>query len=101
MSIPVLPFRAPGAVRIPADRIARDVPPWPHLMAAAVAVEARDVRKHFGSVTALDGLSLEVNAGEIYGLLGPNGSGKTTFIRPLAGRAAPPAGAALGLCARA
>jgi len=67
------------------------VPPWRNLV-AQLAVEARDVRKHFGQVTALDGLTLTVNAGEIYGLLGPNGSGKTTFIRALAGLVRPDAG---------
>jgi ABC-2 type transport system ATP-binding protein len=50
-----------------------------------VAVEARGVRKRFGAIEALDGLDLEIRGGEIYGLLGPNGSGKTTFIRCLAG----------------
>jgi ABC-2 type transport system ATP-binding protein len=59
---------------------------------AQLAVEAHDVRKRFGSVTALDGLSLTVAAGEIYGLLGPNGSGKTTLIRALAGLLRPDAG---------
>jgi len=59
---------------------------------AGAAVEARDVRKRFGSVTALDGLSLAVRVGEIYGLLGPNGSGKTTLIRILAGLVRPDGG---------
>jgi ABC-2 type transport system ATP-binding protein len=48
-------------------------------------VLARGIHKRFGTVEALDGLDLEVRTGEIYGLLGPNGSGKTTFIRCLAG----------------
>jgi ABC-2 type transport system ATP-binding protein len=50
-----------------------------------VAVDASDVRKRFGDIEALAGLALSVAAGEILGLLGPNGSGKTTFIRAVAG----------------
>ncbi|HEY6785945.1 MAG TPA: ATP-binding cassette domain-containing protein [Trebonia sp.] len=58
------------------------------------AVEAYGLRKAFGGVQALDGLSLAVPAGSVLGLLGPNGSGKTTAVsilstslRPDAGRA--------------
>ena len=58
------------------------------------AVEADGLRKAFGEVTALDGLSLAAPAGSVLGLLGPNGSGKTTTVsilstslRPDAGRA--------------
>ena len=58
----------------------------------APGLEARDVRKRFGTVEALRGLTLRVRPGEIYGLLGPNGSGKTTLIRCLAGLVRPDAG---------
>jgi branched-chain amino acid transport system permease protein len=46
---------------------------------------ARDVRKAFAGVQALDGVSLEVHEGEILALLGPNGSGKSTFINLVSG----------------
>jgi ABC-2 type transport system ATP-binding protein len=45
------------------------------------AIRLRDVTKRFGSVVAVNRLSLEVPAGSIYGFIGPNGSGKTTTIR--------------------
>jgi ABC-2 type transport system ATP-binding protein len=48
------------------------------------AIEMRDVVRRFGGVTALDHLSLEVRRGELYGLLGPDGAGKTTAIRSMA-----------------
>src|SRR5271168_3846257 len=52
---------------------------------AALAVEAHDLVKVFprGNVRALDGVSLEVEAGTVLGLLGPNGAGKTTAVRIL------------------
>ncbi len=45
------------------------------------AIEIRNLRKHFGKVKALDGISFEVGEGEVFGFLGPNGAGKTTTIR--------------------
>ncbi|WP_067839030.1 ABC transporter ATP-binding protein [Nocardia lijiangensis] len=48
-------------------------------------IEAEDLRKAFGHVTALDGLNLTVSEGEIHGFLGPNGAGKSTTIRVLLG----------------
>jgi ABC-2 type transport system ATP-binding protein len=56
------------------------------------AVEARGLRKAFGKVQALDGLSLAVPAGSVLGLLGPNGSGKTTTVSILATSLRPDAG---------
>jgi ABC-2 type transport system ATP-binding protein len=48
------------------------------------AIHVRELRKSFGDVRALDGVSLDVAAGTVVGLLGPNGAGKTTFVRVLA-----------------
>lgn len=45
------------------------------------AIEVKNLKKYFGKVKALDGISFEVEAGEVFGFLGPNGAGKTTTIR--------------------
>jgi ABC-2 type transport system ATP-binding protein len=47
----------------------------------AYGVEAVELGKRFGTVVALDGLSLAVEAGTVCGVLGPNGAGKTTAVR--------------------
>lgn len=61
-------------------------------MTTDFAVAAQGLRKNFGVIQALRGLDLRIRSGEIYGLLGPNGSGKTTFIRCVAGLLRPEAG---------
>jgi ABC-type uncharacterized transport system ATPase subunit len=48
-------------------------------------VELRDIRKHFGPVKANDGISLTLEAGKIYGVLGENGAGKSTLMKILSG----------------
>ena len=58
------------------------------------AVRADGLRKAFGSLVAVDGLDLTIDRGEVFGLLGPNGSGKTTTIRMLCGLMDPTAGRA-------
>lgn len=55
-------------------------------------VQAQRLRKAYGPVQAVDGLTLEIQKGEIYGLLGPNGSGKTTTILILLGLTEPSGG---------
>lgn len=61
---------------------------------AEPAIVARDLVKRFGTFTAVDGVSFEVAAGEVFGYLGPNGSGKTTTIRMLLGLLRPTSGTA-------
>ncbi len=56
------------------------------------ALKATELRKCFGAVSALDGFDLEVAAGEIAGLVGHNGAGKTTFARVTAGLVLPDTG---------
>lgn len=59
-----------------------------------VAVEVRELTRRFGSFTAVDAVSFEVAAGEVFGFLGANGAGKTTVIRMLTGLLAPTSGSA-------
>ena len=54
-------------------------------MGEAPIIEVRDLVKHFGSVIALNGVSLKVSSGEVLCLLGDNGAGKSTLIKTLAG----------------
>lgn len=58
-----------------------------------VVIEAKGLTKRYGRATAVEGLDIEVRAGEVFGLLGPNGSGKTTTILMLLGLTEPSAGA--------
>lgn len=59
-----------------------------------VLIETHDLTKHFGTLAAVEGVSLRVEAGEILALLGPNGAGKTTTIRMLASILRPTRGTA-------
>jgi ABC-2 type transport system ATP-binding protein len=54
-------------------------------MAEDLAIDVKGMTKRFGDRTVVNQIDLQVRAGEIYGFLGPNGSGKTTFIRMLCG----------------
>ena len=58
-------------------------------------IEIRDLRKRFGDVQAVDGVTFSAEDGKVTGLLGPNGAGKTTTLRILYGLIAADAGAAL------
>jgi ABC-2 type transport system ATP-binding protein len=61
---------------------------------AGNAIEAHALRKVFGHLVAVEGLTLSVRRGEVFGMLGPNGSGKTTTIRMFCGLLEPTSGTA-------
>ncbi len=60
----------------------------------AQAIEVSDLRKFYGSVRAVDGITFEVQEGEIFGMVGPNGAGKTTAIECIEGLRRPDGGGA-------
>jgi len=57
-----------------------------------VLLEARDLRKRYGTATVVDGLSFAIAPGECLGVIGPNGAGKTTTLRMCLGLTAPDEG---------
>ena len=59
---------------------------------SAFAIDVRGVTKKFGARTVVNDIAMQVRPGEIYGFLGPNGSGKTTFLRMLCGLLTPDGG---------
>ena len=81
------PPAAPAAAAVVADHTPRTRTP----LTGKVILEARDLTKRYGGLTAVDKVSFEVVEGEIRALIGPNGAGKTTFFNMLAG-AIPPTG---------
>ncbi|MEO8208435.1 MAG: ATP-binding cassette domain-containing protein, partial [Chloroflexota bacterium] len=62
---------------------------------SAPVIEVVDLRKRYGRVNALNGLTMTVQRGEIFGFLGPNGAGKTTAVKLLLGLARPSGGGGL------
>ena len=61
-------------------------------MTSDFAIDVRGVTKKFGTRTVVNNIAMQVRPGEIYGFLGPNGSGKTTFLRMLCGLLTPDGG---------
>ncbi|NEM83859.1 ATP-binding cassette domain-containing protein, partial [Escherichia coli] len=55
-------------------------------------LDVRDVKKSFGGITAVNGVSFDVQEGEILGLIGPNGCGKSTLFNCILGQLVPSAG---------
>ena len=70
----------------------REIVPRPELLGGLLgakgvksAITLGDIALHFGGVRAIDGLDLEIRSGEVHGLIGPNGSGKTTTLNVISG----------------
>jgi branched-chain amino acid transport system ATP-binding protein len=61
-------------------------------MQTETVLSVKDMTKHFGSIKAVNGVSFEVQKGEILGLIGPNGSGKSTLFNCILGQLAPSSG---------
>jgi putative spermidine/putrescine transport system ATP-binding protein len=85
-----LPGQGRGKERV--SEAVRVEDPRPETTGSAPAVTLEEVVKRFGDVVAVDGVALDVAAGEFFSLLGPSGSGKTTCLRMIAGFEQPTSG---------
>jgi ABC-2 type transport system ATP-binding protein len=99
---PVVPGRLPAGVCLRADAApcrwvcgqTRRAPGLRHLVAMNASIEIDGLRKRFGPVQALDGMTFTVYPGQVTGFVGPNGAGKSTTVRVVVGLDAPDAGTA-------
>src|SRR5690606_29875562 len=66
--------------------------PHEHPASGPLVITLRGVRKHYGALHAVDGVDLDIPAGEIFGLIGHNGAGKSTLFKMMLGLVAPTAG---------
>ena len=64
-------------------------------MAAETVLNVRGVSKHFGGVSAVEGVNVDIKRGEIISIIGPNGAGKTTLLNMISGFYHPDRGAIL------
>ncbi len=88
-ALPIVGPLAPAALPISAPSTLPIVAPL-----APPAISTDNLVKRYGSLTALDSLSLELDAGDVFGFIGPNGAGKSTTMKILAGLLAPTRGTA-------
>jgi ABC-2 type transport system ATP-binding protein len=95
------PQAPPAASSASAAAIAQNPGRAAGTAAASPAVHTIELRKRYRATVALDGLSMTVGRGEVFGFLGPNGAGKTTAVRLLLGLARPTSGEAMVLGAPA
>lgn len=83
-------FRVPAAPLPPASNL-DDVLPMQNAD-GSVLLELKELKRHFGGVKAVDGVSMTVKAGTVHGLIGPNGSGKSTAVNVISGLYTPTSG---------
>ncbi len=77
--------------KLPAAAALDDVLP-PKNASNSVLLELKDLKRYFGGVKAVDGISMTVRTGHVHGLIGPNGSGKSTAVNVISGLYAPTSG---------
>jgi ABC-type branched-subunit amino acid transport system ATPase component/ABC-type branched-subunit amino acid transport system permease subunit len=82
-------FKVPPAPLPPASQLEAVLPKRHE---TGLLLELDEVKRHFGGIKALDGVSLKVQAGHVHGLIGPNGSGKSTLVNVISGLYAPSSG---------